>query len=81
MRRNGGFSPRQAIPIFQPDTQSPLSSVDGAAQVLEVNDDREEATLVASRIRVRRRAGTPLSEMAILFRTARQGRTIERALV
>ena len=65
-----------------PHTQSPPSSPVGAlAQVLEVNDDREEAKLVASRIRVRRRAGTPLSEIAILFRTARQGRTIERALV
>lgn len=49
--------------------------------MLEVNDDPEESRLVASQIRVRRRSGIPLSEIAVLFRTARQGRTIERALV
>ena len=49
--------------------------------MLEVDDDREEGNIVASRIRLRRRAGIPLSDMAVLFRTTRQGRNIERALV
>ena len=50
-------------------------------QILEVDDDREEGTALAARIRVRQVAGSPLSDMAVLFRTVRQGRNIERALV
>ena len=50
-------------------------------QILEVEDDREEGRALAARIRVRQKAGTPLSDMAVLFRTVRQGRNTERALV
>ena len=50
-------------------------------QMSECRTDRDEEAQVVSRIRERHSAGIPLSDMAVLFRTAAQGKVLERALV
>ncbi|MFD5276751.1 UvrD-helicase domain-containing protein [Pseudarthrobacter sp. NPDC058362] len=77
-RRSGGPAADAAwAPPLQLVAQRPAGPVPG---FIECTDDEAEAATVAERIRQLLDAGTPASEVAILFRTNGQSEAYEQAL-
>ncbi len=62
-------------------TSRSIETLSRCVQMSECRTDRDEEACVVSRIRDRHSAGVRLSDMAVLFRTAAQGKAFERALV
>ncbi len=74
-RRPGGDAPWPApLQLISQRTAGPV------AEVTEHADDDAEASWVAEKVAATTKAGTPLSEIAVLYRTNGQSQALEQAL-